>query len=59
MQGLFYIFAGLSLLIASLGLFGLSIFVVERKVKEIGIRKVWRQHPGYCWPFQRFLKLVY
>ena len=40
MQGLFYLFAGLSLLIASLGLFGLSIFVVERKVKEIGIRKV-------------------
>jgi len=39
-QGLFYGFAGLSLLIACLGLFGLSIFVVERKVKEIGIRKV-------------------
>jgi putative ABC transport system permease protein len=39
-QGLFYAFAGLSLLIACLGLFGLSIFVVERKVKEIGIRKV-------------------
>jgi putative ABC transport system permease protein len=40
MQGIFYGFAGLSLLIACLGLFGLSIFVVERKVKEIGIRKV-------------------
>ena len=40
MQGVFYAFAGLSLLIACLGLFGLSIFVVERKVKEIGIRKV-------------------
>jgi putative ABC transport system permease protein len=40
MQGIFYTFAGLSLLIACLGLFGLSIFVVERKVKEIGIRKV-------------------
>ena len=39
MQGIFYGFAGLSLLIACLGLFGLSIFVVERKVKEIGIRK--------------------
>jgi putative ABC transport system permease protein len=39
-EGLFYIFSGLSLLIACLGLFGLSIFVVERKVKEIGIRKV-------------------
>jgi len=30
----------LSLLIACLGLFGLSIYVVERKIKEIGIRKV-------------------
>ena len=40
MEGIFYGFAGLSLLIACLGLFGLSIFVVERKIKEIGIRKV-------------------
>ncbi|MGZ8525414.1 MAG: ABC transporter permease, partial [Chitinophagaceae bacterium] len=40
MQGIFYAFAGLSLLIACLGLFGLSIFIVERKVKEIGIRKI-------------------
>ena len=30
----------LSLLIACLGLFGLTTFIVERKVKEIGIRKV-------------------
>ncbi|HEX6181909.1 MAG TPA: ABC transporter permease, partial [Chitinophagaceae bacterium] len=40
MKGLFYAFSGLSLLIACLGLFGLSTFVVKRKVKEIGIRKV-------------------
>ncbi|MEO8763752.1 MAG: ABC transporter permease [Ginsengibacter sp.] len=40
MQGVFYALAGLSLLIACLGLFGLSIFIVERKIKEIGIRKV-------------------
>jgi len=40
MQGTFYAFACLSLLIASLGLFGLSIFIVKRKVKEIGVRKV-------------------
>lgn len=40
MQQVFYAFAGLSLLIACVGLFGLSIYVVERKVKEIGIRKV-------------------
>ena len=40
MQGIFYGFSALSLLIACLGLFGLTTFVVERKVKEIGIRKV-------------------
>jgi putative ABC transport system permease protein len=40
MEGIFYGFSGISLLIACLGLFGLSIFVVERKVKEIGVRKV-------------------
>ena len=40
MQGLFYAFSGISLFIACLGLFGLSMFVVKRKVKEIGVRKV-------------------
>ena len=40
MQTVFYGFSGLSLLIACLGLFGLTTFVIERKVKEIGIRKV-------------------
>jgi putative ABC transport system permease protein len=40
MQGIFYGFSALSLLIACLGLFGLTTFVVERKIKEIGIRKV-------------------
>lgn len=39
-QGVFWAFSLLSLLIACLGLFGLSLFVVESKVKEIGIRKV-------------------
>jgi putative ABC transport system permease protein len=40
MEGIFYVFSVLSLLIACLGLFGLTTFVVERKIKEIGIRKV-------------------
>lgn len=40
MQSLFYAFSALSLIIACIGLFGLSIFVVERKIKEISIRKV-------------------
>jgi putative ABC transport system permease protein len=40
MEGIFYAFAGLSLLIACLGLFGLTMYMIERKVREIGIRKV-------------------
>ena len=37
---LFTIFTMLAVFIASLGLFGLTSFVVDRKIKEIGIRKV-------------------
>ena len=60
MEGIFYGFSGLSLLIACLGLFGLSTFVVERKVKEIGIRKVLGASiPGIVGLLSKdFLKLV-
>lgn len=34
------VFAGLAVFISCLGLFGLSTFMAERRIKEIGIRKV-------------------
>ncbi|MFT3935020.1 MAG: ABC transporter permease [Chitinophagaceae bacterium] len=34
------IFAGLAIIISCLGLFGLSAYTAERRIKEIGIRKV-------------------
>lgn len=37
---LFSAFAGLSLIIACLGLFGLAAFTTEQRTKEIGVRKV-------------------
>jgi putative ABC transport system permease protein len=39
-QQIFSSFAVLAIIIASLGLFGLSAFVIEQRTKEIGIRKV-------------------
>jgi len=39
-QQIFFVFAILAIIIASLGLFGLSAFVMEQRSKEIGIRKV-------------------
>ncbi|WP_324678496.1 ABC transporter permease [Hymenobacter sp. GOD-10R] len=35
-----YIFAGLTIFVACLGLFGLATFTAEQRTKEIGIRKV-------------------
>ncbi|HHP7237846.1 ABC transporter permease [Longibacter sp.] len=37
--GLFSLFAGLAILVACLGLFGLATYTVQRRSKEIGIRK--------------------
>ncbi len=39
-QQIFFSFAIIAIIIASLGLFGLSAFVIEQRRKEIGIRKV-------------------
>lgn len=39
-QKIFSAFALIAIMIASLGLFGLSAFVIEQRTKEIGIRKV-------------------
>jgi ABC-type antimicrobial peptide transport system permease subunit len=37
---LYQYFAGIAILISCLGLFGLAAFTVERRLKEIGIRKI-------------------
>ena len=39
-QRIFSAFAVLAIIIATLGLFGLSAFVIEQRTKEIGVRKV-------------------
>ena len=39
-SGLFQYFSFIAIFIACIGLFGLSVFAIERKRKEIGIRKV-------------------
>jgi putative ABC transport system permease protein len=40
MGKIFYGFSGISLVIGCLGLFGLAMFIVQQRTKEIGIRKV-------------------
>ncbi len=54
----FATFSGLAILIACLGLYGLSAFAAERRTKEIGIRKVFGATVGHIvrllvWQFSR------
>jgi putative ABC transport system permease protein len=39
-SGVFFVFTGLSVFVASLGLLGLAIYSTQRRTREIGIRKV-------------------
>ena len=39
-SALFKAFAGVTVLLSCMGLFGLAVFTAERRIKEIGIRKV-------------------
>ena len=57
---LFTIFASIAILIACLGLFGLSAFAITQRVKEIGIRKVLGANVGSIVQLlsKDFLKLV-
>ena len=57
---LFKAFAGLSLFIGCIGLFGLTAFIMKRRTKEIGIRKVLgAELPGLVSVLSKdFLKLV-
>ncbi len=60
-MGLLYrVFAGLTVFIACLGLFGLSAFAAEQRTKEIGVRKVLGASVGSITALlsKDFLKLV-
>ncbi len=60
MMQLVNLFAGIAILISSIGLFGLTAFMIVRKTKEIGIRKIMGASlPGILWLFgKEYAKLI-
>ncbi len=57
---IFTYFCGLAIFVASLGLFALASFSAERRMKEIGVRKVLgATEPGLVWlMYKEFLVLI-
>jgi putative ABC transport system permease protein len=51
-SAIFSVFAGVAVVIASLGLLGLAVFTAERRTREIGLRKVMG---ASRWDILRFL----
>jgi putative ABC transport system permease protein len=54
----FLVFSVLAILISSLGLFGLAAFAIERRIREMGIRKVFGARVGqivglFSWQFTK------
>ena len=60
---LLLICGGLAIVLASIGLYGLAAFAIERQVKEVGVRKVMGASVGtivglYLWRFARPIVLA-
>jgi len=61
LQATFHFFTFLAIFIACLGLFGLSLFTIQRRTKEIGIRKVLGANLGHTTKTltKEFMRLIF